>query len=68
VAKEAEIQEAARLALFERRNVAGASDHTTDQIQAAAKQSAEDLRAPSYSHVSEFSVKVNEKRARETKV
>jgi hypothetical protein len=68
VAKETEIHEAAKLELFERQNVAGASDHAMDQIKAAAKQSAEDLRAPSHGAVSGFSVKVNEKRAKETKV
>lgn len=65
--KEAQIEEAARLELFDRQNVAGASDHTSDQIKELAKQSHEDLRAPTNGHVSGFSVKVNEKRAKETK-
>lgn len=66
--QEAQIQEAAKVELFERRNIAGASDHTTDQIKASAVQDAADLRAPSQGQVSGFSVKMNEKRAKDTKV
>lgn len=68
MSKAAQIEEAAKLELFERQNIAGASDRATEQAKAAVEQSKEELRAPSQGEASGFTVKVNEKRAKETKV
>jgi hypothetical protein len=66
--KEAQIHEQAKLELFERQNVAGASDRTTDALAAQANESAAQLKAPSQMEASTFSIKVNENRAKDTKV
>lgn len=67
-AKQAQIQEQAKMDIFERQNVTVASDHTTGAISLEAHGRAEALKGQQNIEASGFSIQANAKRAKESKV
>lgn len=66
--RQAQVHEQAKIDIFERQNVTGASERTTDVMAKEAQGHAEALKRRQDVEASGFSIQANAKRAKESKV
>eukprot|EP00892_Ulva_mutabilis_P012112 jgi/Ulvmu1/9273/UM050_0022.1 len=66
-ARQRQIQEQAKLEIFERQNVTSASDRTTDALARQAQSQTDALKSRQDAEASAFSIQANAKRAKEAK-